>query len=261
MSALDFFAAHPVFTRDEFARTRVGSPRTVDSLLRQHVERGRLIRVRRGLYASVPPGSAPDPDGVDPYLVASKAAPDAVISHHAALQFHGRAYALWDRFTYTTTAAARPFSLGAFTWAPVRPPAELAETPDLGVLSVAHAGGTARVTTLERALVDLMHAPELGGGWEEVWRSLDQVEFFDLDAVIAIAARLGTASTVARVGYYLEQRREELFVDEHHLVALEAMAPAQARYFDARRTPGHWVPRWRLIVPEALAERRWEEAS
>jgi predicted transcriptional regulator of viral defense system len=263
MTALDFFATHPVFTRDEFARTRTSSPRTVDSLLRQHVERGRLLRVRRGLYASVPFGASPDPGAVDPYLVASKAAPDAVISHHAALQFHGRAYSLWPRFTFLTAAASRPFSLGGFTWAPVRPPAEVVALADFGggVVTVAHAGGTVRVTTLERTMVDLFHAPDLGGDWEEIWRSLEQVDFFDLDAVIAYALALGTASTMARVGYFLEQHRETLFVEDRHLAQLEAHAPAQARYFDARRTPGRWVPRWRLFVPEVIADRRWEEAS
>ena len=36
-----------------------------------------------------------------------------------------------------------------------------------------HAGGQVRVTSLERSLVDLLHSPEHGGGWEEIWRSLE----------------------------------------------------------------------------------------
>src|SRR3990172_8173519 len=59
---VDFFARHPVFTYDEFAAAhrssvRKPSPRTTMSLLRLHVAAGRLVRVRRGLYASVSPGA------------------------------------------------------------------------------------------------------------------------------------------------------------------------------------------------------------
>ena len=61
-----------MFTREEYAQSRGGgSPRTVDSLLRKHVQGGRIARVRRGLYVSVPAGGAAET--VDPYLVATKA--------------------------------------------------------------------------------------------------------------------------------------------------------------------------------------------
>lgn len=92
-SSEEYFQSHPVFTHEEYARSRdKGSPRTVDSLLRKHAESGRIVRVRRGLYVSVPPGTAAET--VDPYLLATKATSDAAVSHHAALQFHGRTYSL-----------------------------------------------------------------------------------------------------------------------------------------------------------------------
>src|SRR5690606_25601231 len=76
MSSESFFRLHPGFTHDEYAQSRgSGSPRTVDSLLRKHVQSGRIARVRRGLYVTVPPGGAAE--SVDPYLIATKAANDA----------------------------------------------------------------------------------------------------------------------------------------------------------------------------------------
>ncbi len=74
----DFFQTHPVFTHEEYARSRQGgSSRTVDSLLRKHVQSGRIARVRRGLYVTVPRGGLAE--AVDPYLIATKAADDAAI--------------------------------------------------------------------------------------------------------------------------------------------------------------------------------------
>ncbi|MEQ9645738.1 MAG: hypothetical protein RLO52_09625, partial [Sandaracinaceae bacterium] len=183
MSSEEFFQRHPVFTHEEYAQSRGGgSPRTVDSLLRKHVQSDRIARVRRGLYVSVPPGG--DAATVDAYLVATKAVEDAVVSHHAALQFHGRTYSMWSQVTFLTRSHTRGFRFGPVDYVPVRPPAAVADLKDMGggVDTVPSGGGHARVCTCERAMVDVLHTPSLGGGWEEIWRSLEMIEFFDLEA-------------------------------------------------------------------------------
>jgi hypothetical protein len=90
---------------------------------------------------------------------------------------------------------------------------------------------------------------DLGGGWEEVWRSLELADDFDLDAVVAYAAMVGSAFTAARVGYFLEQQREQLFVTDGHLERLARLAPRQPRYFDRERAPAGLLKRWNLIAP------------
>lgn len=260
MSSESFFQIHPVFTHEEYARSRDGgSPRTVDSLLRKHVQSGRIARVRRGLYVAVSPGGAADT--VDPYLVATKAAEDAAISHHAALQFHGRTYSIWSEVTFLTGGHARRFRFGPMEYVPLRPPAAAVDLPDMGggIETLPSGGGWVRVSTCERAMVDLLHAPALGGTWEEIFRSLEMIEFLDLDAAIAYALRLDSATTVARVGFFLEQQRERLFVEDAHLERLVARAPKDPRYLDASRNPGRLVHPWNLIVPEVVLDQRWGE--
>jgi len=264
MRSLDFFDKHPVFTHGEFvsAHTATGrSPNTSNTLLRKHVAAGRLLRVRRGLYAVVPRGADPQTAPVDPYLVATALADDAAVAYHAALQFHGKVYSVSRRFHYLTCARARPCSFRGADFVPVRVPASLRDLSDLGggIREHPHAGGSARVTTLERALVDVLDAPDKGAGWEEVWRSLEQVEFFDLDAVIDYVQKLGSAIAAARVGFFLEQHRDALMVEDSHLDALGQLGPGEPRYFDPGRQSGKLVPRWNLVVPEQILSRSWEE--
>ena len=257
-----FFQAHPVFTHEEYAQSRQSaSPRTVDSLLRKHVASGRVARVRRGLY--VAPTTGASAETVDPFLVATKAAPDAAVSHHAALQFHGRAYSMWSQVTFLTTHATRGFRFGPVEYVPVRPPEPVAQLPDMGggVECVPNGGGEVRVCTCERAMVDVLHSPALGGGWEEIFRSLSMVEFFDLDAVIAYTLALDSAVTAARVGYFLSLHPKRLFVEEAHLARLAKHAPKQARYLDTSRDPGRLVHPWNLIIPEWVLDERWEEVA
>ena len=260
----DFFAWHPVFTHAEFvaAHTAGGrSEHTSNGLLAQRVSSGRLLRIRRGLYAVVPPGTDADLVVPDPYLVATKLREDAVVAYHAALAFHGSAYSVWSRVHYLTAARVRSFVFRGQTYVGVQAPLPVRALPDFGggVVVRPHAGGEVRVATLERTLVDLLHAPEHGGGWEEIWRSLEMVEYFDLGAVAEYALRLGSALTAARVGFFLDQHREAWRVEEAHLEPLRRAAPAQPRYLGSEREPGRLVRRWNLVVPEYVLERRWEE--
>ena len=264
-SALDFFATHPVFRHEEFgaapSRGRSRSRQTSHNILAHHLAAGHLVRVRRGLYATVPRGVLAAKAAVDPYLITTKLTDDAVVAYHAALQFHGKAYSVSQRFTYLTRHRARPFRFRQAHFVPVQLPATLRRLPEAGggILDQRHAGGQVRVTTLERTLVDVLDVPEHGGGWEEIWRSLEAVEFFDLDAVVAYALKLRSALTVARVGFFLEQHRETLMVEERHLEPLRAHAPAQPRYLDRRRESGKLVSRWNLVVPERVLSRAWAE--
>ncbi len=132
MSSLQsFFARHPVFTSDELAHFRGSrgshNPGTLRVLLARHRARGRLLSVRRGVYSVVPLGMEPESAPVDPYLVASRLAPDAVLGYHTAL-WHRRARRRWlpspnshKRWTdesdpvSTSSGTLKPHSLEAST--------------------------------------------------------------------------------------------------------------------------------------------------
>jgi len=260
----DFFASHPVFRRDEFVQAKQGrSGFTSKNLLAKHVQSGRLLRVRGGVYAVVPQGVMPAEAQVDPYLVASHLTDDAVVAFHAALQFHGKAYSSWNRFHYVTRKRARALAFRGLHFLPVQAQASSgsARHSDPGVKEVRHAGGQVRVTTLERTLVDVLSAPDKAGGWEEVWRSLEMVEFFDLDAVLQFVRRAKSAVTAARVGFFLEQHRQALMVEDRHLKTFRKLAPGAPRYMSPSRESGKLVPAWNLVVPKYVLDRRWEEAG
>ena len=79
----DFFAAHRVFTHAEFVSAHTAGRRsehTSNSLLAKHAARGRLLRVRRSLYAVVPEAVDPREFAPDPYLVATRLRDGAVVA-------------------------------------------------------------------------------------------------------------------------------------------------------------------------------------
>ena len=259
-----FFRKHPVFTANELAEHlstcgEVG-PRTREALLAYHRKTGRVVTVRRGLYAVIPPGADPDSYPVDPVLVAVKLTKDAVLSHHTALDFFGRAYSVQEHFTYSAFRPLSPITFRSHVFRGVKFPKALcrAGKQNFGVSTVDRVGMEIRVTSLERTLVDVLDRPGISGSWEEIWRSLESVEFFDLDRTVEYALLLENATTAAKVGFFLEQHCESLMVEDRHLKPLRDLRPRQSHYLDrTKRKSGRLVSEWNLIVPVEVIERTW----
>lgn len=259
----EFINRLPVFRIEELQAARLSAAShhlaATASALRHQIDAGRLLKIRRGLYLTIPPGLDAGSVNVDPFVVASRLSPDAVVAYHGALQFFGKARTPSHRITCFTTRRVRPFTFRGFEYVPVLMPPPARGLSDLasGIESLRRQGVPVRVTSLARTMVDVLDAPRHGEGWEEIWQSLEAIGPVDLDFVVLYAIRLGCALTVARVGFYLEQRRDELGVEERYLDALRRNAPRQALYLDQRREPGRLAPAWNLIVPERLIARAW----
>ena len=268
MKPVDYFASHPVFRFEDFASAHyggeTGNSAASKQALKQHLRAGHLLHIRRGLYAVVPRGTSVDALQLDPFLVASRLAPDAVIAYHSALQLHGKAYSLSRRITFLSQSRVKPFTFRGVEFVAVPVPSALVTLPDQGggVAEVQRNGLAVRVTTLERTLVDVLDTPRYGGSWEEIWRSLESVEFFDVDAVTEYALKLGSAVTIAKLGFFLEQHRQGLMLDDNHLKRLESHRPTQPMYLErGKRESGTLLKRWNLIVPERVVNKTWAEVT
>ena len=263
MGLHDFFATHPVFRTDELAAYQGDRSRwTRKNLLAHHRKQGRILLVQRGLYAVVPPGHDPETYAVDPYLVATKITDDSVLAYHTALEAHGKAHSPFQEFYFLSRTPPHPRTFRSHRFRGVLFPKALraAGHEDSQTKVVDRAGVAVKVTSFERTLVDLHDRPDLGGGWEEIWRSLEAVEFFDLDAVVEYVTLLRNRTTAAKVGYYLHQHAEALMVEDRHLDPLRKLRPKQPHYME-RAKSGRLVRDWNLIVPRPLAERTWEETA
>jgi len=266
MKLNEFLSQHAVFSVDELDRflsaRGSGNPNTRKSLLTYYRKQGRIIPIRRGLYATVPAGGDPRSSPVDPYLVAAKLTPDAMLAYHTALEFHGKAYSAYMRLYYVSASKSMPLTFQGHEYirAPV-PSALTAKGEEMfGVIRRNRSGVVLRVTSLERALVDVLDRPNLAGSWEEIWRSLESVEFFDLDQVIAYVLLLENATTAAKVGFFLEQHRDMLMVEDVHLEPLRRLRPRQPHYLmRGRRDDCRWARDWNLMIPVEILEKSWEE--
>ncbi len=233
--------------------------RSREALISYHLREGHLVRVRRGLYAVVPPGMDPQACPVDPYVVAGKWAEDVVLAYHTALELHGKAHSVFERYLFQSNRHFRPTTYRTYRFECSLFPKALRDKDreHFATQTMERLGVEIRVASLERTLVDLHDRPELGGGWEEIWRSLESVEYFDLDLVVKYVRHLGNRTTAAKVGYYLEQHAEALMIKSRHLDPLRRLRPQEPHYLE-RGKSGKLISAWNLVVPPSLADRSWE---
>ena len=158
----------------------------------------------------------PESSPVDIYLIAAKMTKDAVLGYHTALEFQGKAYSIYNRLHYISTLRSLPVEFRSYEIRRVSVPQSLREKGQemFGVVSHKRSGSELRVTNLERTFVDVLDRPDLAGSWEEIWRSLQSVEFFDIELIVEYVQLLENATTAAKVGFFLEQHKEALMVDD-----------------------------------------------
>ncbi len=258
-----FLTNNQIFTIEE-ARTALGmekSSSTLDNLLAYHLRRGHIVRIRKSLYYTIPKGSDAKIHHIDPYLIASKMTPDSILAYHTSLGFHGKLHSVRTDFIYLTQRKLKPpFIFRNSVFKGISIPKGALGNPDFGVEIIVYQGCKIRVTTLERTFVDILDRPTLINSWEEIWRSLESIEYLNLEQVLAYAKLLNNATTYARVAFFLDQHREALSLSEKDLVAFDEFKSKSPHYLDRHnKEPNQLITRWNLIVPKSLLQRTWEE--
>lgn len=248
-----------MFNAEEFDESFAGKgPRANQTLLGYHVEAGNILRIRRGLFAVVPPSDNANTYFVDPFLIASKIAPDSVISHHSALRFHGVAQSIRRVVTFTSKHKdIQSFEFQGSTFEPVLTPRELivSGNEDAQVQQFSHQGGQLKVTTMERTVVDCINRFEFAGGLEEVLRSCTNVLKLDDEELLKYIFLLNNRSTIAKVGFLIEKL--DLFCKPSTYEVLREKLPKSPAYLFRKERHGVLIKRWNLIVPPEVAEKNW----
>ena len=262
-----FLGVEPVFTGSELAAylAECGEADPFHAARRLEVgwvRAGRVVVVRPGLFAVVGEGRDPARFQPMPTLVATKMAPDAVVSHHSALDFWGISYSLWFDAVYSATEPQPSLVYGAVCYRGVRFPQRLIDSGNqhFGVVTETYADGVVRVTGMDRTLVDVLADPDYGGSWDEIYQSVTRADEIDVETVAAYCQlRDGGPALRAKVGFFLDQHRELWGIDNCELDQFRPQDPGPAVHLDpAAIECTHYVEEWNLVVPAEVVERQWE---
>lgn len=263
-----FLSQNKVFRLEELdeylSNKGTANRETRKSLLRYYTKQGRIIQIRRGLYYVSDLEGTGQKASYDAHLIAAKIKPDAVLGYHTALEYYGKASTVFFQYHYLSHYRIEPIKFRSNTFLAVKFPRALVKKGKemFGVATHKRDGVDIRVTNFERTFVDILDRPELSGGWEEVWQSLENIEYFNLDQVLEYVQILDKAILAAKVGYFLEHHRERLMVEEKYLNMLQEFIPKTPHYLgDCRNKKNQMIKKWNIIVPLELVNKTWEEIS
>lgn len=255
-----FLESHPVFSRDQLLgsiSSRLG-PVEADSSIRSwlgyQIKVGRLVSVRRGIYASAETINR-DRECLH-YLIAGLSAADAVIGFGAAFHWHMRWEAPSKIQVYSKLLQARATLRGKeseFPLLPVRSKHCPAQDAGLGfgVSAVEILGVTIRMTTLERTIVDVLHRPNLIEDFDRIWHALGEcLATADLEEIRKQVWRTRCKGTTAKVGYLLTGHQDQIPQIEAVIDGLPKR-PLSPHPWESGHQ-GNLDARWQIRVPQRL---------
>lgn len=241
----EYINTHHVFTTKDIIAVS-GNPQAANVLLHSALKRGKVERVRRGVYVSRTGVFAAEPP--NPFGIVLAADPDAVLVYHSAFVAWGVAHNLLRRYPFRSSCLREAFAYGGIDYKPLpyRKPLDVerrAVTPERR---------TACVTSKEQTLVDALSAPEYCGGMEEVVRACTQFAYLDSARLLDIVRDVPHA-VCARVGWLLEQKRADWRIGDDALSELRTLISAggvRLRPFVPGSHDAVWVDReWNLTFP------------
>lgn len=245
MKFLEYISTHQVFTTASLLAA-MDSPAAGEGQLRLAVQAGDVERARRGLLVSN--RGRFEGASIEPGVLVSVLDAQAVVSYHSALEAHGVAHNAGFVCYFRSDTVCSGFEFRGVTYRPCG-------TVN-GVKAKTHrsAGSVFRVTTREQTVLDCLQKPRLAGGIEEAIRSLTAFVYLDVQALVELAVQAG-ASAASRVGWLLDQKKNDWHVTEAHLACLEGyLGHGPYRLRAATQSSAGWSPRWRLILPETNTE-------
>ena len=260
-----FLAVHPVFLLEELAQAR-GQPdrlAAAHNQLKYHLRRGRVKRVLRGVFATVPFGYALEDFQPDPVRVAASVRPGGILSHHTALELLGAGHSLWNLCTLFCENPPTPLSLGRQRIQFLAHPTALRRQGQLrlGLRRTERQGYPLQVTGPERTLVEGFRQPRWVGGLEELIRSAAGFGVLDLDLLEQILTAYDQRLLWAAVGWFLQCYQKHFFVPDEYLNRLETARPSRPRYLIRSERGGQLQSRWNLIVPHRLLNWEGQDAE
>jgi predicted transcriptional regulator of viral defense system len=253
----DFLATQPVFSLVHATRAlgTSGNAQTVERL-KHYLKQRRLFLAARGVYAVVPHGAVANRFRPDPILVALAMRPDAIFSHHTALELLGAAHSVWRVCTLYTGSPRRALELDGTTVRFLDHPKPLRtkRLAHVATRRVEWRGQMVEVTGPERTLIEGFRRPGLAGGLEEFVLSASGFPTLDLRLVEDILRRYDTANLWAAAGWFLDRYRQVFHVPPDLLARMVRHRPRSPQYLERGTRGGVLAGQWNVIVPRVLAE-------
>ncbi|HDQ05930.1 MAG TPA: hypothetical protein ENN36_04305, partial [Candidatus Bathyarchaeota archaeon] len=217
--------------------------------VRRLIEKGKLQRIRRGLYIVLSPLEEPKKHMIDKLLIASKIKDEYYLGFHTALEYYGCASSFYNEAYICVKTKDRfdPFEYKRFSFKPV-----FVNDTTIEVEEKSYQGNIIRVSSKERTFIECIERIQYAGGWEEAIKSLEGLGGVNIEKLLNLLYSCEKDILLRRVGFVLEllKNRSPFYEDvpDRLMDELSKQLSGSPRYLiDGKE--GHLDSRWRLYIP------------
>jgi len=231
------------FSRGDIA-VLTRSEAAANSLIYSYQKRGLIRGVRRDLFVAMSlETKQPVPNR---FVIGSRIAPNACISHHSAFEYYGYANQVFYDVYITSAARFREFEFDGYTYRHLSPAYSS---------GIEERRGGARVTNIERTVIDGIADFEKIGGFEELLRCIEMIPRLDGGRLLVCLDESGNGFLRQKAGYILEYYRDNLGLRDEFFEACVNGLPGGKRYLynGLRHEKNVLNKKWRLFVPPDLS--------
>lgn len=161
-------------------------------------EKGYLQKIRKGLYAIVPPNLVGKKYHPDKFLVAGKVKENYYLSYHSALELYGLAQSAYNTVWITTKSQANSFTYQSINYQ------FLTTKYFFGITRINHQGVDIQVSDREKTFLDCLRHPKYAGGWEELMKSLNTLPSLNWNKFTDYVEKFDKKSLYQKSGFLLE---------------------------------------------------------
>jgi predicted transcriptional regulator of viral defense system len=219
------------------------------------IEKGKLQRIRRGLYIVLSPLEEPKRHIIDKLLIASKIKDEYYLGFHTALEYYGCASSFYNEAYICIKAKDRfdPFEYKRFSFKPV-----FVNDTAIEVEEKNYQGNTIKVSSKERTFIECIDRIQYAGGWEEAIKSLEGLGGLNIEKLLNHLYTYSKNILFRRVGFVLEllKNRSPFYedIDEQLLNELKKQISGPPRYL-IDTEEGYHNTRWQLYIPQDFQEK------
>lgn len=223
----------------------LGDPHKSADYISRLRNKGYLQKIRKGLYAVVPPNLIGEEFQPDKFLIANKTRDEGYISHHSALELHGLAQSIHNTVLMTTKGWTDSFSYQSITYKFVT------TKYHFGFEEVAHQGVKVTVSDREKTFLDCVRRIKYAGGLEELVKSLNNLPSLNQDKLENYLKKFDEKKLYQKTGFILETL--DLRGSEETTNKLKEKVGDKTYYLERGRESS-FNKKWNLMVPKNLPE-------
>lgn len=213
------------------------------SALKRLSDRGEIVKLKGGLYATVNPLS--QDIYANRFEIATALYDGAYCAYHTALEYHGLATQVYSDVHAVTEKRYSPMVIDGLEYQFFQ------SSYDGGIIETKR-NATIRVSELERTVIDCLDRVLLSGGIEEVFSALSMTNYCDEEKLLKHLSGYKKKILYKKAGYFFSRLKPPYLTASFYEECKRNMSRCDDDVRENKKNAYIYDKEWRLYVPKYL---------